>query len=118
VIVGNCGTLTAGMVLLPAARPDDGRLDVVLLRPKGFWQWLRVGIRLGIGGLLHRSRAGRVVLRATPDLRMLQYTQAHTFSARFDRSRHIEIDGDDFGEVTGVTISLRPQGLRVRTPRP
>lgn len=118
VIVGNCGTLTGGMVLLPDARPDDGLLDVVLLRPRGFWQWLRVGLRLGVAGILHRSRAGRVILRATPDLRMLQYVQARKLTARFDRPQGIELDGDSFGDVTAVTITLRPRGLRVRTPRP
>lgn len=118
VIVGNCGTLTAGMVLLPDARPDDGLLDVVLLRPRGFWQWLRVGLRLGVTGLLRRSRAGRVVLRAAPDLRALQYVQARRLTARFDRPQSIELDGDSFGEVTAATITIRPQGLRIRVPKP
>src|SRR5450756_2990351 len=31
VVGGNVGTLTAGMVLFPDARPDDGVLDVCLL---------------------------------------------------------------------------------------
>ncbi|UFU05383.1 diacylglycerol/lipid kinase family protein [Ruania halotolerans] len=114
VIVGNCGTLTAGILLLPDARLDDGLLDVVLLRPKGFWQWLRVGTRLGIGGLLHRTKGGRVALRATPDLRALRYVRARTLNARFDEPQSIELDGDSFGLVSAVAITLRPGALIVR----
>ncbi|WP_345750806.1 diacylglycerol/lipid kinase family protein [Microbacterium rhizophilus] len=117
VIVGNCGTLTGGMVLLPAAVVDDGLLDVVLFRPRGFWQWLRVGTRLGIGGLLHRTRRGRAVLRATADLHVLPYVQAATLTARFDRPESIELDGDSFGTVLGVTVSVHPGALHVRVPR-
>jgi YegS/Rv2252/BmrU family lipid kinase len=117
VIVGNCGTLTGGMVLLPDAQPDDGLLDVVLFRPKGFWQWLRVGGRLGIGGLLHRTPRGRKILRATTDLRTLPYTRAERLTARFDRPESIELDGDSFGSVVAVTVAVEPGALHVRVPK-
>lgn len=116
VIVGNCSTLTAGFVLLPDAVPDDQLLDVVLLRPKGFWQWVRVGSRLGIGAVLHRTKRGRVILDATPDLRALQYVQARSVAARFDEPQHVELDGDGFGAVTAVSVSLDPVGLTIRVP--
>lgn len=117
VIVGNCGTLTAGILLLPDAEVDDGLLDVVLLRPKGFWQWVRVGWRLMIGGILNRSRAGRVVLQSAPRLRAMEYVQGQSLAARFEMPQHIELDGDSFGEVTAATIRIRPRALTVRVPR-
>ncbi|UFU04598.1 NAD(+)/NADH kinase [Ruania suaedae] len=116
VIVGNCGTLTAGILLLPDARADDGLLDVVLLRPRGWWQWLRVAARLGVGGVLHRTEGGRVVLRSAPDLRALQYVQDRRLTARFDDPQKVELDGDSFGFVTAVTITIRPHALLVRGP--
>lgn len=116
VIVGNCGTLTAGLLLLPGAQVDDGVLDVVLLRPQGFWQWLRVGSRLTVGGVLHRTNAGRVVLRAAPRLRAMEYVRARRLAARFDTPQHIELDGDSFGTVTAARIGLRPRALLVRVP--
>ncbi len=116
VIVGNCGTLPAGILLLPDAEPDDGLLDVILLRPKGFWQWLRVAARLGIGGMLHRTEGGRVVLRAAPDLRAMQYVRDRTFTAWFDEAQHIQLDGDSFGLVSAVSISLLPGALLVQRP--
>ncbi|MFI8527281.1 diacylglycerol/lipid kinase family protein [Promicromonospora sukumoe] len=116
VIVGNCGTLTAGILLLPDAKVDDGLLDVVLLRPKGFWQWVHVGWRLTIGGFLNRSRAGRVVLQSAPRLRAMEYVQGQRLAARFESPQHIELDGDSFGEVTDVRISIRPRVLTIRVP--
>ncbi|WP_244971513.1 diacylglycerol/lipid kinase family protein [Paramicrobacterium chengjingii] len=116
VIVGNCGTLTAGILLLPDARPDDGRLDVVVFRPKGFWQWARIGSRLAVARLLHRTRFGTLVLRVTPHFRALQYRQARTLEARFDEPQRIELDGDDHGFVTGVTVTVHPSALTFRSP--
>ncbi|WP_454853964.1 diacylglycerol/lipid kinase family protein [Promicromonospora soli] len=116
VIVGNCGTLTAGLLLLPDAEVDDGFLDVVLLRPKGFWQWVRVGTRLSIGGVLKRSHPGRVVLQAAPGLRAMGYVQGQRLAARFDSPQHIELDGDSFGTIISARIGLRPHALLVRVP--
>lgn len=117
VIVGNCGTLTAGILLLPDARIDDGLLDVVLLRPKGFWGWLRVVSRVGIGGILHRTRRGRVILSSAPDLRAMQYLQGKRLTARFDEPQDIQLDGDGFGAVRTVTVTVRPGGLNIRVPK-
>ena len=34
-VIGNCGTVTNGIVLLPDAAIDDGLLDIALIRPRG-----------------------------------------------------------------------------------
>ncbi len=116
VIIGNCGTLAAGILLLPDAKPDDGLLDVVMLRPKGFWQWTRVGLRLAIGGILHRWKGGRVILQTAPALQALHYLQARTLAIRFDQPQRIQLDGDDFGMVLAATITLQHSGLTIRVP--
>lgn len=41
-LVGNCGVLQGGMVLMPGALVSDGKLDMVALRPKGILGWLRL----------------------------------------------------------------------------
>ncbi|WP_341856925.1 hypothetical protein [Brachybacterium sp. GPGPB12] len=66
VIIGNCGTLTGGMLLPPGAAPDDGLLDVVMPRPARRLGWARIGTRLTAQGIAHRSRLGRSMLRLAP----------------------------------------------------
>ncbi|MGC0272338.1 diacylglycerol/lipid kinase family protein [Pseudactinotalea sp. Z1739] len=117
VIVGNCGTLTGNMLLIPAAKVDDGLLDVVMLRPKGRFGWARIGARLTIQGVAHRSRFGRSMLLRAPDLRALAYAQGQGFTGSFEVPHVIELDGDSFGLVTRVRISVRPGALRICTGR-
>lgn len=113
VIVGNCGTLTGNMLLIPAAKVDDGLLDVVMLRPKGRFGWARIGTRITLQGLAHRTRFGRRMLRLAPDFRALAYTQGRTFEARFETPHGVELDGDSFGRVMRARITVRPATLQV-----
>ncbi|KIF04815.1 diacylglycerol kinase, partial [Streptomyces sp. RSD-27] len=47
VVIGNVGRLQGGLPLLPDARPDNGRLQVVLLDPRGVRGWLAAAGHLG-----------------------------------------------------------------------
>ncbi|WP_194408830.1 diacylglycerol/lipid kinase family protein [Microbacterium cremeum] len=114
VIVGNCGTLTGNMLLIPRAIIDDGLLDVVMMRPKGRLGWAGIGTRLTLQGIARRSRFSRRLLGATPDLHSLAYVQGRRFEARFDVPHLIQLDGDSFGLVTRARISVRPGALRIR----
>ncbi|QDZ16956.1 transcriptional regulator [Humibacter ginsenosidimutans] len=113
VIVGNCGTLTGNMLLIPRAHVDDGLLDVVMLRPKGRFGWAGIGTRLTLQGIAHRSRFGRRMLQLTPDLRALAYAQGRRFEVRFETPHGVELDGDSFGEVARARITVRPGALLV-----
>ena len=114
VIVGNCGTLTGNMLLIPAAVVDDGLLDVVIMRPRGFFGWARIGTRLTLQGMARRSRVSRRLLRQAPDLHALAYVQGRQFEARFETPHVIELDGDGFGHVTRARITVHPGALRIR----
>ncbi len=116
VIVGNCGTLTANILLLPDAVIDDGLLDAVILRPTNAAGWARIASRLAFHGLLHRSRFGRRLMKATPELGALRYAQARRLDVRFDAPQLIELDGDGFGEVVAAKLTVRHHGLLVRVP--
>lgn len=116
VIVGNCGTLTGNMLLLPGAVVDDGLLDVVMLRPQGRFGWARIGTRLTVQGIAHRSRFGRRMLQRAPTIRALAYAQGRQFDVRFDVPHRIELDGDDTGLITGARITVRPGALQICVP--
>ena len=115
-IVGNCGILPGNLLLLPEAVIDDGFLDAVVLRPKGPGGWARIWSRLAVGGVLHRVKGGPEILRAAPQFRALRYTQARTLELRLSTPQRIELDGDSFGEVSRLKVSVVPHGLTVRVP--
>lgn len=112
-IVGNCGTPTGNMLLIPAAQVDDGLLDVVMLRPKRRLGWAGIGTWLTVQGIAHRSRFGRSMLRLAPGLRALAYAQGRQFDVRFEFPHVVELDGDGFGLVKRTRITVRPGALRV-----
>ena len=115
VIVGNCGTLTGNMLLIPAAVVDDGMLDVVMMRPKGRFGWAEIGTRLTLQGAARRSRLSRLLLLRARDLHSLAYIQGRQFEAHFETPHIVELDGDSFGRVIRVRISVRPGALQICT---
>lgn len=117
VIVGNCGTLTANILLLPDAIVDDGLLDVVVFRPRGAIGWAGIGSRLATNGLFTRSRTGRWLMGRAPELKALNYVQASRFEALFDVPQDLELDGDPVGRASAVRLTVLHRGLTLRVPR-
>ncbi|MES1169066.1 MAG: hypothetical protein ABUL47_00080, partial [Leifsonia sp.] len=119
VIVGNSGSLTAGLLLIPDATVDDGLLDAVVLRPRGGGGWTNIGYRLTFNRVLHRTGFGRFVGRITPTPRAIRYAQAKRMSVRFEEAQEIQLDGDPNGSVVAATLTIEPGalGIRVRAPR-
>lgn len=113
IIVGNCGTLTGNMLLIPDAVIDDGKLDVVMMRPQGRFGWARIGTRLTLQGIARTSALSRRMLRDAPQLHTLAYAQAESFEARFEAPHMIELDGDSFGLVTRARIRVHAGALLV-----
>lgn len=117
IIVGNVGTVTAGLLLMPDAVVDDGLLDVVVFKPKSAWGWVQIASRFTTNGMFQASRPGRWVLRNTPDLHALRYTQGRRFDARFETPQLLQLDGDVVGEVVSVALTVQHHGLLLRMPR-
>jgi diacylglycerol kinase family enzyme len=94
VIIGNVGTLQGGLPLLPDARPDDGRLDVVVLTARGWRSWLAVGVHL----LLRRAGgSAQVTRRSFAELRI-----------GTDRAQLWELDGEVAGRTRQLVITVQP----------
>ncbi|THV30833.1 diacylglycerol/lipid kinase family protein [Glycomyces paridis] len=110
-MVGNCGTLQGGVTLLPDADPADGELDLLLLSAEGVGQWLDTlrsfvwdnGIRRLFGGG-DKARSAETAAHA----------RARKVVVELSRPRVLEIDGEDLGETSAFTITVRPAAVRVR----
>ncbi|MGN7799524.1 diacylglycerol/lipid kinase family protein [Leifsonia sp. 22587] len=114
VIVGNSGSLTAGMLLLPNAVVDDGMLDAVIMRPGRGAGWTDIGYRLAFNRVLHRTGFGRFVGRFSRETRAIRYAQARTMKVRFAEPQGIQLDGDPHGDVIAATLTVRHHALAVR----
>ncbi|MCU1407842.1 MAG: diacylglycerol kinase [Glaciihabitans sp.] len=115
IMIGNCGSLPANILLMPDAAVDDGVFDVLLLKPKGVWGWLQIfGKVFWENGVLSRTKAGRSL--PTKEVDALTYTTGKKLSLRLSRPEEIELDGDGFGKATAFRTWLEPGGLTVRVP--
>ncbi|MEO5534736.1 MAG: diacylglycerol kinase family protein [Pseudolysinimonas sp.] len=118
-IVGNCGSLPANMVLMPEASIDDGVFDIAFLRPNGFFGWVQIWIKVAWeNGILRRTKIGRKLTRDSKPIRALEYTTASSIDVEFTRAEALELDGDGFGTTVGFTARIDPLALTVRMPAP
>lgn len=103
VVIGNVGTLTGGIPLLPDAAPDDGLLDVVVVAPPRLLGWFGVVFRVltrrrRVDERLNRLTGRRVVVKA-------------------DHETPRQLDGDACGVGREVRAEVQPGVLLVRVPR-
>jgi diacylglycerol kinase family enzyme len=103
VTVGNSGALPGGFAVMPDARPDDGRLDVVVLAPAGLLGWADVGYRVALGSRrddtqLERYQARTVEIRAkSPGLPR-------------------QLDGEIVATSSSLSVRVLPRALLVCVP--
>ena len=100
VVIGNCGRLLGGLVLMPGALVDDGRLDAVIASPRGLVGWVPVATRVAT-----RQRKGHSTL---------DHKECTEIRVVVDRPVPVQVDGDVLGEATEVTAVVRPAALTVR----
>jgi YegS/Rv2252/BmrU family lipid kinase len=103
VLVGNLGRLQGGLPIMPDARPDDGLLDVAVLRTRTLPDWLRLAARV----LLRRRRKD-------PELEVFR---ARKVEVRCDRPQPVERDGDPAGESDHLVVEVVPAALTLCVPR-
>ena len=118
VLIGNCGSLPANILLLPDAAVDDGILDIVVLRPEGFVGWVRIIVEVfWENGVLRRTSAGRRLMGAGKEVRAMNYLKGRELVVKLSRPQDVELDGDLFGRVSALRVRVDPGALRVRVPR-
>ena len=103
VTVGNSGALPGGFPVMPDARLDDGRLDVVVLAPASLPGWADVGYRIALG-----SRR---------DDAQLERYQATTVEITAEGQRlPRQLDGEVVETSSSLSVRVLPAALLVRVP--
>jgi diacylglycerol kinase (ATP) len=117
IIIGNCGKLPGGILLIPDAEPDDGLLDFVALRPRGAFGWLNVWNTVAWeNGVLRKSALGRRIIDLSRDVRDVTYLTGRDLRMRVETPQEFQLDGDEFGEAQSVHAWVDPGALTVRVP--
>ncbi|MGV8858646.1 diacylglycerol/lipid kinase family protein [Rhodoglobus sp.] len=119
VIIGNCGTLPGGLLLMPEAQPDDGILDMAALVPRGRFGWLNIWNKIAWeNGVLRKSVIGRRIIDLSKDVRDVRYLKGSDLNMIVDNPEEFQLDGDEFGLAKSVHAWVDPGALIVRVPKP
>ena len=100
VVIGNCGKITGGLVLLPQAQVDDGWLDAVILSPVGVVGWIAV--------------AARVISQKRKGHERVDHHRLKSVAIHCDQPEAVQIDGDAVGRSRGFSATVDPLALVVR----
>jgi diacylglycerol kinase family enzyme len=116
-MVGNCGSLPGKIVLMPDAVVDDGRFDVMMMRPVNALGWIRLWFTVAwTNGVLRRTKAGQAIAGEDKNTGEVRYETGTRFTARLSRPEEIELDGDGFGTAKAFNAWLEPGALTIRVP--
>ncbi|WP_213816839.1 diacylglycerol kinase family protein [Glaciihabitans sp. dw_435] len=117
-LIGNCGSLPANILLLPDAIIDDGIFDIVALRPEGFIGWAQIWVKIvWENGVLRRSQVGRKLMSLSREVRTLRYMKGKELVLRLEQPQEFELDGDPFGKAVALKATVDHLALTVRIPQ-
>ena len=102
VVIANMGKITGGLEAVPTASPDDGKLDVGVLKAETLGQWLRL--------------LGYAILGRTQDAPDFDVYQARHIVLETSFPEPIQFDGEDGGRARKVTVEIVPKAVRVMLP--
>ena len=121
VLIANLGYLPGNLELIPDAEVDDGRLDVVRLQPRNFFGWLMIWRKVAWENrVLRKSAIGRQLIDLTGGnkRREIVYSSGKSVDIVIDgEPEELEIDGEEFGEITAARFVVDPGALIVRVAR-
>lgn len=114
-LVGNCGTIQGGITLLPAAQPDDGELDVLVLRADNAATWFdAMGNMVWDNGLKRLITGAVGTGRAAESSDSTEHLRGRKVRCVLLEATPFEVDGDEIGRVTEFEVALKPGALNVR----
>lgn len=110
-IVGNCGSIQAGIALLPDADPTDGRLDLLMLNADTVTGWLDTLHNMVWANGVRRLFGGT---EPAADSTSVTHTSVTTLAIDLGTPRVFEVDGDELSEASRAVIEIQAGAVRVR----
>jgi YegS/Rv2252/BmrU family lipid kinase len=102
VMVANMGRIQGGIDVVPESWPDDGLLEVTILKAETLRDWL---------GLLWSALRKRI-----EDDRSVEYLKARKAEVELSFPQAIQYDGEEGGRVKRFTVEIVPSAVRVMVP--
>jgi diacylglycerol kinase (ATP) len=102
VLAGNLGEVFAGVEAFEGARPDDGELELGVVRADGLVEWGRTAARAAVG--------------KPSDSPFVQHTRGRKVGVKLDRKVPYELDGGARGPVKRFDVEVEPAAIAVRVP--
>ena len=102
VLLGNTGSLKAGVDAFPDASPTDGRLHVAVVTATGVHEWAHLMLT--------------AVLRKQHWSGNAEIGDGTEITVKFDRKRPFELDGGVKGKEKKLKFEIRPRSLVVCAP--
>lgn len=103
ILVGNVGRLFGGIEVFGDARPDDGRLEIGVVKADGIADWARTLARTAVG------QAERSPL--------VQATSGRKIKVKLNRKVLYEVDGGDREKVKSFTVKVQPAAITICLPK-
>jgi YegS/Rv2252/BmrU family lipid kinase len=102
ILVGNVGSLFAGVDVFENAEPDDGLLELGVSNAEGLGDWART--------------MAKTVIGAAEKSPFVQATKAKKIVVELSRKVPYELDGGERGPAKRIKAKVEPAALKVRVP--
>jgi diacylglycerol kinase (ATP) len=102
ILLGNVGSLFAGVEVFENAHPDDGLLELGVTNAEGLGEWAR-------------TMAHTVIGSATKSP-FVQATKVERVVVELDRKVPYELDGGERGTAKRLKVKIEPQAITLRVP--
>lgn len=102
VLIANMGGMTGGLEAMPTASPEDGLLDIGIIRTQSPLQWLRL--------------LGYMLLGRAQDDPGLEVHQARRVRIQVRAPEPVQFDGEEGGRTRDLFVEVVPRAVRVLVP--
>ena len=99
-LLGNVGSITAGMNLFPDASPSDGAVDLMVASPERITDWAKLGAQILTG----------------KEMEGFSTHQGRRIRLTADEPVPFELDGDMVGQTRSLEVEVEPAALNVVVP--